>query len=515
MQPANKRWGGKQAMVEPVTHAIMPDATDHLVDGLLKRLDCEPAYVALRQTSQAQGVSWLMLVGGMLRDWVLRETVSADLDVVVDPAHAKPLAKALSKVYGCKCIVLDEALGIYRLVVPPTFFETNGLQGRVVMIDVAARLGNTLADDLARRDLTVNAMGLTLDDAHWHDPYDGLGDAQRRQLRMVSADNFRDDPLRYIRLFRFAATLGGLAMEAGTLVEVRAEGHRLLHVAPERIHYELCRLLDAEQCFDVIGLMQQTGLLGHLFVEWPALQQVPANGYHHLALPEHTLALLQQLEQLWAGLPASMRGALAEPYNATMSRRAVCRLGCFFHDFGKPATMALDDETGRYRFYGHEKVGAELVAGIALRYRWSQQLTRDVCALTRWHLYPHQVMGPEVSDKARHKFFRRLTHVMPELLALALCDRHSTRGTLVSQADVDRDEAQLLALWAAYEVFAKAEAELPPLLSGREVMARLNLQPGPAVGRVLDQLREAQLAGELADKASAEVWLDALQDHVN
>ncbi|MEZ4573752.1 MAG: hypothetical protein R2857_02285 [Vampirovibrionales bacterium] len=121
MQPANKRWGGKQAMVEPVTHAIMPDATDHLVDGLLKRLDCEPAYVALRQTSQAQGVSWLMLVGGMLRDWVLRETVSADLDVVVDPAHAKPLAKALSKVYGCKCIVLDEALGIYRLVVPPAF----------------------------------------------------------------------------------------------------------------------------------------------------------------------------------------------------------------------------------------------------------------------------------------------------------------------------------------------------------------------------------------------------------
>ncbi|MEZ4573751.1 MAG: HD domain-containing protein [Vampirovibrionales bacterium] len=335
------------------------------------------------------------------------------------------------------------------------------------------------------------------------------------ELRMVSADNFRDDPLRYIRLFRFAATLGGLAMEAGTLAEVRAEGHRLLHVAPERIHYELCRLLDADQCFDVIGLMQQTGLLGHLFVEWPALQQVPANGYHHLALPEHTLALLQQLEQLWAGLPASMRQALAEPYNATMSRRAVCRLGCFFHDFGKPATMALDDETGRYRFYGHEKVGAELVAGIALRYRWSQQLTRDVCALTRWHLYPHQVMGPEVSDKARHKFFRRLTHVMPELLALALCDRHSTRGALVSQADVDRDEAQLLALWAAYEVFAKAEAELPPLLSGREVMARLNLQPGPAVGRVLDQLREAQLAGELADKASAEVWLDALQDHVN
>ncbi len=439
------------------------------------------------------------LVGGAVRDLLYQDILSKDLDVVVPVEAAKSIATALSEVLDAKLICLDEQYQIYRLIIFP----------QIDMIDIAGCMGETIEQDLRRRDLTINAIAYDFETKAILDPLGGQDDLAHGMIRMVDEKNLLDDPLRLLRVFRIGADLGFTEIEPKTLEAVTRHGEKLIHASSERIHYELMRLFSAPLCYSHLRTMGKCGLLETIFPELSPTRQIPANFYHHLGLFDHTLELLHQLEVHFQDLPQPIQGDLLKPINPFTKRIALVRLACLFHDIGKPATMEYDAEIQKYKFYGHDLVSAEMTWGIAQRLPWGKEVTKTICQLVRWHLYPGDLIKPGITPKGYRKFFRRLGPVLTELIPVAIADRFSAQGPAISKADLEASKAGLIGLWHQYQDFLVAEQQKTNLLTGKDVIMHLKLEPGPQVGDILEAVQEAYLNGELNTKDEALTWIKA------
>lgn len=439
----------------------------------------------------------IYLVGGAIRDLLYKGMLSKDLDVVVPATQAKTLAESIAADLDGKCICLDPQYHIYRVIVFP----------ELVMLDIAGCIGESIYADLTRRDLTVNAMGYDFQEQILLDPFGGQADLAEGLIRMISPENLLDDPLRLLRVFRIAAELQFTQIDPSTLDVVRHHGEKLMQAAPERIHYEMMKLLSVPISYPYLRLMGETGLLEHIFPELAPTRQVPPNLYHHLELFDHTLELVKQAEVHFVDFPEDLRHYLMADFNPFTKRIALVRLACLFHDIGKPATMVYEPETLRYKFYRHEEVSEELTYGIAIRLKWGKDIAKLVGQMVRWHLYPGDMLKSEVTPKAVRKFFRRIEACLPELLVLALADRYSAQGPALDPADLPKSKEGLMGLWAKYKEFQAEEAFQAKLLSGQDVMTLLNIPPGPQIGQILAALKDAQLNGEVTTVSEAEAWV--------
>ncbi len=461
-----------------------------------RHLNQSAPLMALKALCDEKGIP-LYLVGGAVRDLLLQDTLSPDLDVVVPAEAAKDVAESLARQIDGKCICLDAHFQIYRVIVFPS----------LDMLDIAGCIGDSIEADLQRRDLTVNAIGYDFATGQLLDPINGQVDLANGVIRMLRAGNMVEDPLRLLRVFRIAAELGFENIDAATLEVVRRHGEKVIKVAAERINYEMMKLLSAPRCYYHVRLMAETRLLEHIYPELTPSHQSPANRYHHLGLFDHTLELINQSELHFSSLPQEIQNHLKSDFNPFTKRLALVRLACLFHDIGKPPTMQYDPEQDKYMYYGHDAVSAELVLGIAVRLKWGKDITKDVYELVRWHLYPGDMLKPAVTDKGLRKFFNRVGPILPELLLLAIADRYSACGPAITEADLTDMKAGLIALWDKYKAYKIAVEAKPKLLTGKEIMDLLHIEPGPEVGRIMAEISEAQTNGELSSREAAITWL--------
>lgn len=450
----------------------------------------------LRIIGEHAGSSRLVLVGGAVRDKVLGKPMPGDLDIIVLNGSSKSLSKHIVTVLpGSRLVKLDEDWGIYRVVLPETG----------ITIDFSDALENNLDIDLGRRDLTINAIGIDLATSETLDPLGGLKDLRNRHIRMISEKNILDDPLRLLRVFRFGAAMDAGSYGSETLDCVRMHREKVWQAAPERIQYELFKLFNAERCFPALETMAETGLLEAIFPELKETRKVPANGYHHLGLFEHTLELVNQSEQLIRELSANAQEIIRAPFNGVVSRFGLIKLACLLHDIGKPATMAVKAGTDRLTYYGHDRVSEEMTDEIAKRLKLSNEVTGYVKKLVRWHLYPCH-FSPQSSRKSVLKFLRRMGDEAPDVILLALADRHSTLGPEKTGEVLVREHNDHI--WLLNRYFEEQNVlKLPPLLTGHDVMAILKIKPGPEIREVLTALEEAQQLGDITTPEAARQWI--------
>lgn len=476
------------------------NTTDLTPDLFNKELNTElflhhPMVAKVRAVADPLGAD-LYLVGGALRDGLRTGALPPDLDFMVlsdsTERKAKQVALQIAQDPDARYVLLDEAFGIHRVV---------WVDGSGFVLDFSDGLENSLEKDLARRDVTVNALGLNLKTGTWHDPFNGRADLSARHIRMVSEQNLVEDPLRLLRVFRIGAHLQA-SLESETLDAVRHHAPKLLSVAPERIQYEFLKLLSVEPCFPYINAMAETGLLEVLLPELTAAHEIPPNGYHHLNLFDHTLEVLHQSEQLLSEFPAF--DALRQEVRPGVTHMALIKFAALLHDVGKPATKAVRDD-GRFTYYGHDQVSATMTDAVAERLRLSRDVTGMIKKLVRWHLYPCH-FKPDSSRKALLRFYRRMGEETPAVILLALADRYSTRGAPLTPADLQTSHDNHLWLLARYET-ERVVFTQPPLLTGTQVMQTLNLSPGPQVGKVMRALEEQQQLGNLTTEAEALAWL--------
>jgi putative nucleotidyltransferase with HDIG domain len=438
------------------------------------------------------------LVGGTLRDQLLSRP-TADYDVVV-PENIEGVERAArerARAAGGFAFPLSEAFGAWRVVA----------HNRAWQVDINPAEGGTIESDLARRDLTVNAIARRLrGQATLIDPFGGVSDLERRLLRAVSPEAFRSDPLRVLRLARLAAELG-FAVEADTAALAGQAADGLGRVAPERMFAELRRIICSPQPLVGLELMEELGATAAVLPELTALRGVEQSRYHHLDVLGHTRAVLAELislekdpEKVFGEQAERLRRVLDTPLANELTRGQALRLGALFHDIAKPQTRAQTPE-GRVTFMHHDESGAAVATAILTRLRASERLIAYVAELTRHHLRLGFLVHRMPLD--RREIFRYLDACAPvavEVTVLSVADRLGTRGENSEKA-IDRHLELARQILPAALDFSERPPRAP--VRGDELGRALGVAPGPAIGRLLHELEEAAYAGEVSSSEEA------------
>jgi poly(A) polymerase len=325
--------------------------------------------------------------------------------------------------------------------------------------------GDSIEDDLSRRDFTVNAMALRLPDLELIDPFGGLGDLATRRLRtpLDPETSFADDPLRMLRAARFIARLNLEPDEA--LVEAVRSGHdRLAIVSAERIRDELDKIMVVPVPSVALWFVVRTGLAADFIPELPglALEQDPI--HRHKDVLAHTLAVVDKT-----------------------SPDRLLRLAALFHDVGKPRTRAFVD--GGVTFHHHEVVGARMTRKRMQALRYANDDVDTVTELVNLHLRFHTYrLG--WTDRAVRRYVRDAGPLLDQLNELTRCDcttRNANKARALARR-MDELEARIVDLRQQEELDA-----IRPDLDGAQIMEELDLAPGPDVGRALAHLLELRM----------------------
>jgi poly(A) polymerase len=447
-------------------------------------------------------VSGAWIVGGALRDELLGRPVR-DLDVAVegDPARA---ARALAAELRGPVFRLSEAFGAWRVI--------DRRAQRVY--DFAPLQGESIEADLRQRDFTVNAMARPVTLAALGgpdlgapgageplvDPLGGRADLEGGILRVLGAEAYERDPLRTLRLARFAAELG-FEPDPETERLTAAAAARVVESAGERVFGELRRLVVADGALAGLGLADRLGVLGAVLPEVTALHDVEQSDYHHRDVYGHTVEVLERLLELEAGAGDRLRAVIDEPLADELTRGEALRFGALLHDIGKPATLAVR-ESGRVTFMGHDRLGEQMVRDVCRRLRTSERFSRFVEALTRHHLVlGFLVHERPVDRRAVYRYLRRTEPVEVEVTLLSCADRLATRGRKADEAIAAHMELASELMDAALDW--RDHGPPSPLVRGNELARELGIEPGPELGTLLARLEEAAYAGDVHTREDA------------
>jgi poly(A) polymerase len=444
------------------------------------------------------------VVGGAIRDLLIGEIDRKDLDLAVE-GDGFEIARQVAGRWGkvATFVPLDSTYGSGRLVLH---------EEPSVSVDVTSYRASTLAEDLRRRDFTINAIALGIQDFllgrldRALDPTGGKADLQTRTIRACSRKSFRDDPVRILRAFRFMASLGFLINEE-TLKMVTYSRESLPSTAPERIRDEWIATLAVDVSFPALKEMDACGIFDVLFPELRPMKGCGQNDYHHLDVWDHSLETVHRIEHLLAN-KAKGFGPLGEQIDAyarqepvkDRPRRALLKLAAIFHDAGKP-DMRFVDSKGRVRFFGHEKISRRIFEEAGQRLKLAGREIATIGEMIAGHMRPTIFTGREASRRAIHRMHAKFQKNTIGLLLLFLADLGASRGPARRPEAYEQAWNQVL---RALAMCLEAEATpLQPFLNGRDLMSLLSIGPGPHLGKLLKKLIELQVTGEITTREEA------------
>ena len=353
-------------------------------------------------------------------------------------------------------------------------------------------------EDAIRRDFTVNALFYDPITEQVHDWVGGEKDLRARLLRTVGSpdERFAEDHLRLLRAIRFAAQLG-FDIEAQTMAAVQKHAEKIKLVSAERIRDELNKLFAPPHAARGLTLLHESGLMPHVLPELvPTVTCEQSPDYH----PEgtvfnHIRLMLENLEvaPLAPRAEDEATGA-ATPRSArlaTTPSRESLAWSALLHDVAKPVT-ATRGEDGLLHFYTHEKVGADMAEVILQRLKFPRRQTDEIVAAVRHHMQFKD--APQMRKNTLRRMLLRET--FPLELALHRLDCLGSHRRLDIYDFVVEQQSQM-----------REQPDLhPPLLTGTDVIA-LGAKPGPALGALLHELRDHQLADELKTPDEARAWV--------
>ncbi|MFG2570823.1 CCA tRNA nucleotidyltransferase [Streptomyces sp. NPDC048567] len=435
----------------------------------------------------------LALVGGSVRDALLGR-LGNDLDFTTD-ARPEDVLK----------IVRPWADSVWEVGIA---FGTVGAQKHGYQIEVTTyrseaydrtsrkpevSYGDSIEDDLVRRDFTVNAMAVALPEKVFIDPHDGRKDLAERVLRTPGTPeaSFSDDPLRMLRAARFAAQLDfEVAPEVvGAMTEMAG---RIEIVSAERVREELNKLLLSSHPRKGLSLLVETGLAQQVLPELPALRLESDEHHRHKDVYEHSLTVLEQAIALEEDGPD-----------------LVLRIAALLHDIGKPRTRRFEKD-GRVSFHHHEVVGAKMTKKRMTALKYSNEMVKDVSKLVELHLRFHGYGDGEWTDSAVRRYVRDAGPLLERLhkLTRSDCTTRNKRKAAALSRTYDGLEERIAQLKSQEELDA-----IRPDLDGNEIMQVLGVGPGPVIGKAYAFLLELRLEnGPLEhDTAVAELkkWWEA------
>ena len=443
-----------------------------------------PTLDVLRDLGQrfAEAGHELSLVGGPVRDAFLGRT-PPDLDFTTSARPEE--TERLLATWGSATWDIGKAFGTIGArrgphTVEVTTYRADAYDHRTRKPVVA--FGDSLREDLLRRDFTINAMALRLPGLQFVDPFGGLDDLAARVLRTPGPPevSFADDPLRMMRAARFVAQLG-VVPDPEVYAAMRSMASSLTIVSMERVRDELAKLLLAPHPRAGLALMVESGLADLVIPELPALRLEIDEHHRHKDVYEHTLTVLEQAIDL--------EGPPDGPVESVPGPDLVLRLAALLHDIGKPATRRFEPGGG-VSFHHHEVVGAKLAAKRLKALRFDKETVTSVARLVELHLRFHGYGDGQWTDSAVRRYITDAGPLLPRLHRLTRADsttRNVRKAHRLSRA-YDDLESRIETLLAAEELKA-----VRPELDGNEIGEALGIPPGPLLGRAYTYLLAVRL----------------------
>jgi poly(A) polymerase len=441
-----------------------------------EHLHSNPIFKIISSVAQKQQKE-CFVIGGYVRDLLLKRSQKKDIDIVCLGSGIE-LAEAIAAELGDKVqVAVFRNFGTASIHFDGLDLEFVGARKESYNRDSRKPIveNGTLEEDQNRRDFTINAMGISLNESNFGDlidPFDGVNDLKKRILKTPLEPDvtFSDDPLRMLRAMRFATQLN-FDIEPETFASIQRMAERISIVSMERITVEINKIIMADVPSYGFKLLYHSGLLQKLFPELCALQGVETqDGKGHKDNFYHTLQVLdnasKRTDDLWI------------------------RWAAILHDIAKPATKRFHPKIG-WSFHGHEELGSRWVPGIFKKFKLplGEQM-RSVKNVVRLHLRPIALAKEGVSDSAIRRLLFEAGPDLEALMILCRADITSKDPVRVKRylGNFDKVEAQL------YEVEARDKIRsFQPIITGEIIMETFGLSPSKEVGNIKFTIREAIL----------------------
>lgn len=422
------------------------------------------------------------VVGGYVRDLLLYEGTdrepNKDLDFVTI-GSGETLAREVALALKVKNVSVFKKFGTAHFRKGEFDLEFVGARKESYQRNSRKPIveNGTLEEDQMRRDLTINAMSICLNQEHFGellDPFGGREDLQNRLIRtpIDPHTTFDDDPLRMMRAIRFSVQLDfDIAPE--TLQAIKDQHSRIKIVSMERITEELNKMILADRPSRAFAILFETGLLGEFFPEMVRLHGVKEKeGVRHKDNFWHTLKVLDNV--------------------AEMTPDLWLRWAAILHDIAKPPTQRFVKGVG-WTFHGHEALGAKWVPNIFRRLGLPlDERMRYVQNLVRLHLRPIALADEGVTDSAIRRLLFEAGDDVDDLMKLCRADitskneikvkRYLKNFDLVEEKIIEVEEKDRIRNW-----------KNP--VTGELIMRELGIEPGPAIGQLKEAVKEAILEG--------------------
>lgn len=428
----------------------------------------------------------LYMVGGTVRDVLLhREQQSMDADLATD-AHPDEVKRLVAPTHPSAVVLVGERFGTVRLhygsdIIEITTFRTERYNPESRKPEVG--FGTSLADDLLRRDFTINALARDPLNGHIIDLFEGRQDLEAHILRAVGNEpdkRFDEDPLRLLRAVRFAAQLD-FTIEPNTRRSMIRQAAKLQKISRERIRDEMNKLLVSPHPAKGLDLLVELGLM-----EWIIPEVMELRGVSQQPTPTRSVSSKDVYAHVLRVVERS-------------SPRLATRWSALLHDIAKPRTRTIEDN--KIHFFGHEDVGAYMARDILKRLHFDRDFIEDVSRIVRLHMRANAYTS-DWTDGAVRRLMLESGDVLPDLLDLSRADITSYRADKISRAAARVSELEERCRRL------QEEAERVPLkspLDGNELMALFGRSPGPWLRPIKDHLLGLVIDGVLSpdDKEEA------------
>ncbi|WP_217913402.1 HD domain-containing protein [Miltoncostaea marina] len=432
-------------------------------------------------------------VGGGVRDALLGRAVD-DLDVAV-AGDGRAAAAALARAHGATRFRLSRAFGAWRV------------QGGALPyhVDITPLQGADLAEDLGRRDLTVNALAVPAagpEAGRVVDLYGGLGDLAARRLRLVHARALADDPVRLLRMARLGEALG-FRPDPAAVARARADARLVWDTAGERLADELGRIARLPRPDRAFERLDELGGLGALVPELERARGLDQSPYHHKDVLGHTIEVVQHVaeiardpEPVFRSRAGRVRAVLEAPLADELRAREGLVITALLHDMAKADTHAVTPE-GRVTFMAHDRLGAEQADALMRRLRTSTRLREFVVRGIRWHLpLGFMVHRAPLSLRQIHRYLRLTAPSEAEIIVLTVADRLATAGPRTTESAIRRHLVLAREVMDAHFTLVD-RGPVRPLIAGDELARELGRAPGPWLAELLGEVGEGQVVGAL------------------
>lgn len=450
------------------------------IEQLRKEIDQDPVLSNLSRLARKRNFS-LFLVGGYLRDLFIG-TPRRDYDFTLPKEASSNIA------------MIEETLHLHLFKLGKE--EMNTTTYRLIKEDMSIDLtflqGETIEEDLQRRDFTMNAIAFSLKDETFHCVKGGLEDIREKVIRPVSLRSIDQDPLRMLRAIRYACTLEGFTLEKGLKEEILLKKEKILGLPGERIKSELDQIFLSPRPGLGMKILYESHLLLTLFPELRGLETLGQNEHHHLNVLHHTLLMIEKIS--WACEWATRNH---QKIFFTPEDRLALYYAALFHDLGKRETYAKD-EKGKVHFYYHETFSVQAAKKMMERLHFSNLMKHKILHLIKNHMRILNLSW-ETKETALKRLVNQIGEQTPALVLLTLADKEASRGILSIQFDevVEKNCLRVLDLFKEKEI-----VHPPPLITGYDVMA-LGYSSGPRVGQILNFIRQRQVEGEIQNREEA------------